>query len=363
VDVINAMLNPEIKIVAENAAGTELCEFKKASFISFTRFLSSVGELTFVIPRTDPNFVHLVGLKTHLKVFRDGVLVWKGIYDYLREDMYTYTVFASTYESLLDYYLINPTAAATSTSRAFTTKKLGTEIAQILFNEAVAKTNSLLSGFTLGTVENPYTPGTTTEMTASYSFDYDKLSYVIRSLAKSGGADWKMGFDKTFNFYRRLGSDKAAIVFHIKDGEPSNIVDFKRDQDFRKIGNSIFAFGVGVKVNFLKSVKTDATSQTTHGLMERNLGMPKDLIDQAALDKLVDDQIQVTKLPTSVVAPSLIIKNVGFLTGWDVGDNVVIDLNIGQTALTEYKRVLGINAYYSQSGAETVHVYLGDKKV
>ena len=346
-----------IKVVAENEAGTELCEFENAKNIRWSRFLSSIGELFFTLKKDDAKFANLTPLKTYLKVTKDGVAVWRGVYDFLREDRYKYSIFASTFESLLKYYLVDPTNAATSSLRAFTGKKLGTEVAKILFDEAVAKTSSKLAAFTDGTIENPYTPATTTEMTPNMEFNYDQLYEAITNIAKTGGADWEIGLDKTFNFYRRKGSNKPDISFRFYDNQPSNMVDYTRDLDFRKISNKLYTFGVGVGANYLKSTSTDATSTSSYGLMEGNLGMPKVLVDQASLDKVTAQSIAVFKDPNETISPS-ILPQVVLFDGWSLGDNVTVEIVSGGTSLSAYKRIIGVLVSYTDSHTELVTPYL-----
>jgi len=356
------MVSPTIKIIVESSAGVESGEFENARDISLTRFLSSIGELVFTIPKDDPKFALLTGKKSRLKVIRNGTTIWRGVYDYLRETPDNYVIFASTLESILMDYLVDPDAPTTSTIRKFTTKKIGTEIVQVLFNESKAKTGSNFSDFTLGTIENPYTPGTTTELTTNAEFNYENLFDAISLMAQGGGADFEVTTAKAFNFLRRKGTDHPNVVLHLKDEEPSNISTYQRDTDFRRIGNDIYAFGVGVGVNFLKSVKTDATSQSTYGLIQKNLGMPKVLVAQTSLDKLVADQINLIKDPPQTTTPLLVADGIGFLDGWDLGDNVKVDIDHGGTIINEYRRVLGFQVAYGNTGAENVYVYLGVKR-
>lgn len=353
------MVNPDIKIVVENNSGTELGEFENAKDISLTRVLSSVGELVFTIPKEDPKFSLLSGLKSHLKVVRNGTVIWKGNYDFLRENLDSYVIFGSTYEALMDYYLVVPDAPSTSTVRKFTGKKIATEIIQVLFNEVTALSNSLLAfPFSMGTLENPYTPSTTTEMTVNMEFEYDTLLDVVQRGAYAGGADFEITTEKVLNFYRRKGANKPNIVLHLKDLEPSNIRDFQKDTDFRRIGNDIYAFGVGVGVNFLKANSADATSQSSYGLVQRNLGIPKNLVDQATLNKLVADQINLVKSPPSLTTPKVMPSGFDLFNGWDLGDNVYIDIDHGGTLVTEYQRVIGVQLAYANNGAESIFVYL-----
>lgn len=356
------MISPDLHIVVETAAGVETGEFENAKNIVFTSFLSGVGELSFRIGRNDPKYLLLSGLTSHIKVVRDGAVVWKGVFDFVRETRDQYHIFASSYESLLSYYLVQPDAPTTSTTRAFSGKKLGTQIAQIIFNEAKALSGSLLSSFTLGTIQNPYEEGTSTEITSDWAFDYTNLFSAIEQLAFSGGADFYMGLDKTFNFVRSRGGDKEDIVFHYNADEPSNIIDFERDVDFRKIVNKTYVFGVGVGTNFIKAIDEDATSRGEYGLKERNLGMPKVLVDQDALDKLSADQLKKLKVPSEEVSPSIIPSNIGLFDGYVLGDCVKMVITKGQTDIDVWRRVIGVAVYYSPSGAESVHVYLEPKK-
>lgn len=359
------MESPKIRIVVEDIAGNRYGEFENAKDISVTDMLpitGLLGELVFTIPKDDAKFSLLTGMKSVLSFERNGTVIKKFVYDYFRETTDNYTIWGTSYESLLMRYLVAPTNSATSTVRSFAAKKLGTEIAQILFSEAVAKTSSLLASFTVGTVQNPYTPSTVTEMTSNFEFNYESTYDAILQVALTGGADFELTNSKVFNFYRNKGSDKANVVLHLRSEGPANILGYQRDVDFRKMGNKIYAFGVGVGVNFLRSIKEDSTSQTAYGLLEKNLGMPKSLVDQAALDKLVDDQIKLVKNPPETVEPKMLSNSLELLDGWDLGDNVKIDIVDGETTIDKYMRVLGYNLAYSNSGAESVYVYLGTKK-
>lgn len=358
------MANPKIQIIAEDLSGNRICEFHLAKRRTFTKFLSSVGELVFDLKFDDPKFALLTGVKTVLKVYRNGTAIWAGNYDYLVSDKSIHTIFASSFERLLDDYLVEPDAAATSTVRKFTDKKLGTEVAQIIFDEAKNKSGSNLSTFSLGTIENPYTPSTTSEMTADFEFDYNSDFDAIQLVALTGKADFEITPAKAFNFYRRKGADKPNVLFRLKDTEPSNIVNFKREVDFRPIGNKIYAFGVGTRVNFLKSSQTDSSSQTTYGLKEKNLGIPKTLVDQESLDKVTAEQIKVTKQPSDKLSPTLVVREGGIdlFDGWDLGDNARILVDYGSTAVDKYMRIIGVQCSYADTGAENVYLYLQEKE-
>lgn len=356
------MVSPNIRIIVENESGVAQGEFQNARNITWTRFLSGVGELAFTLSRDDTKFSLLTPMKSHIKVVRDGTVVWKGVFDFFRESKNDYTIWASSYESLLDYYLVQPDAPSTSTVRSFAAKKLGTEIAQVLFAEAEALTDSLLEGFTVGTVENPYEDATVTELTADFDFDYDTLYEVIERLAQVGGADFEIDFNKQFNFYRSKGSAKPNIVFRLVDGEASNITEFRRDVDYRKIGNKLYTFGVGVRANFLKEIQSDATSQTSYGLMERNLGMPRNLVDQDTLTKITKDRLKLTKQPEELISPSIILSTIGLYDGWEIGDTITLVISVGATNISVSRRIIGVATSYSNSGAESVNVYMENVK-
>lgn len=351
-------MNSNVKIVVENISGTQLGEFTKARDISHTRFINSVGELVFRISKDDPKFSLLSGLKTHLSVYDEGTRVWRGVFDFYREDKNDFVIFASTFESLLDYYLVDPTAIGTSSVRTFTAKKIGTQIADVLFDEAVAKSNSLLSAFTQGTIQNPYEEGTTTEMVVNMEFNFETVFQAIAYCAAAGGADFEITFNKQFNFLRRKGSNKDNVVLYFRKGEISNLRDYQREVDYRRISNKLYAFGVGYGANYLKSSITDATSQSTYGLLEGSLGMPKVLVDQDTLDKAVADQIEVTKEPSEIVSPIVVPARIGLYDGWDLGDNIYIDIEDGQTDIYAQRRIVGVQVNYTNEKARSVYTYL-----
>jgi len=351
------MARPTYKWILCDQNDNEVGEVEQAKERVWTRLLSSWGEATFWLKYDDPKISLITVRSTRLKIVRDGTIVWYGEIDYRQPTQDGITYIASTLEELLRYYLVAPDNEASGSARLFTDKAPGTEIVQVLYGEATGKTGSKLSGVATGTIENP--TGETSATT--FTFDYQDTYTAIQTMAAIGSCDWEIiPSANTFNFYRRKGGNVTDFELYLDDKQPSNLVNFLGREDGRYIANKIYGFAAGVGVNYLKDVQSSSASTGDYGLLERGVYF-KDVDTSGALSGKVADYLKTSKEPSKDFSGKLSTKVEPF-DGWDLGDNIKININWGSVSYSEWRRIVGLRVDVAENGEETTNLYLDSTK-
>lgn len=323
----------------------------------WTRFLSDWGEASFWLKYNDPKVSLITVRSTRLKITRNGITDWYGEIDYRQPSQDGITYIASTLEELLRYYLVAPDNEASGSARLFTDKAPGTEIVQVLYGEATGKVGSKISGVATGIIEDP--TGATSATT--FTFDYQNTYTAIQTMAAIGSCDWEIiPSAMTFNFYRRKGSDVSDFELYLDEQQPSNLVNFLGKEDGRSMANKVYGFAAGVGVNYLKEVQTNDTSTGNYGLLERGVYF-KDVDTSGALSGKVADYLKTSKDPSKDFSGKLSTK-VTPLDGWDLGDNIKININWGSVAYSEWRRIIGLRVDIADNGEESTNLYLDSTK-
>lgn len=350
------MSTPNYEFIATNNAGTELAVFANAKDRMWSRLLSRPGEAQFRIKQKDAlaKDAYIQPGVMHLKIKRDGSLVWGGLIDRLTEGVYDIVVHASSYEKLLQFNI-------TGYQAQYTDKRIGTEIVQPLWDAAKIASNSLLTNFTSTTIQNPYVSGTAEKyITGTVTFDYENLLSVYQKLTEIGQADWatsgntnNVAFEitpnKVFNFYRNLGSNQNAVSW-VLGGQ---IRDFSYVIDTNNLFNSVTGVGVGTGASLLTETESDASSQSTYGL--RQIAEPfKDLEVSASLDPRTKAFLKGYKDPAIFLQANLEPGLIPF-SGYALGDSVKINVSRGHTAVVDqWYRVIGLQVKILENGAEVI---------
>jgi hypothetical protein len=348
---------PAYKFILCDSSDTEIGEVEQGKNRVWTRFLSDWGEASFWLKFDNPKISLITVRSTRLKITRNGTTVWYGEIDYRQpsQDGITYT--ASSLEELLRYYLVSPDNEASGSARKFTDKAPGTQITQVLFGEATGKTGSKLSGVTTGTIENP--TGATSAVT--FTFDYQDTYTAIQTMAQIGSCDWEIvPQTRTFNFYRRKGTDISNFELYLDDKQPSNLMNFVGREDGRAIANKVYGFAAGVGVNYLKEVQTDSSSTGTYGLLEQAMYF-KDVDTSGALSGKVADYLKTSKDLSKDFSGKL-STDVEPLVDWYLGDNINVNINWGSVSYAERRRVIGLKVSIADNGAESTDLFLDSTK-
>jgi hypothetical protein len=180
-------------------------------------------------------------------------------------------------------------------------------------------------------------------------------------MAQIGSCDWEiLPADKRIEFYRRKGSDITSFELYLDDKQPSNLVNFVGREDGRSITNKVYGFAAGAGVNYLKSVQTDNASTGTYDLLEKAVYF-KDVDTSGALSGKVADYLKTSKDPSKDFSGKL-STNVAPLDGWDLGDNLKININWGSVSYSEWRRIIGLKVTIADNSEESVDLYLDTTK-
>ena len=316
---------------------------KEGKVLEYSDFLSSYGELRFRIQTKDPVASQgvLNPYQNHIKLYRDNALVWAGVVISLPERNHTYIeVVAKTYA----YLFTKVQVAHTSTTPDYREFKTGTMATAIttLFNEGKAVTSSPIVGYTLGTVDNPNYPWSTTAWTFtdafSMRFEYANLFSVINSFADITNADWTVSMDKVFTFRTLIGRDRPDISFRY--GKGGNVENYNSPLDGEKYVNDFIVASLdksGAKI--IKWNGTDTSTYATHGRLF-GAALINENLDQNFLNEKGKAIFGLNKRLDSEV--SVMLNSKALPMGvYDLGDTVKINISDGPIEVNQSCRIVG----------------------
>jgi hypothetical protein len=163
-----------------------------------------------------------------------------------------------------------------------------------------------------------------------------------------------------FNFYDRKGSNVSSFELYLDDKQPSNLMNFIGREDGRAVANKVYGFAAGVGVNYLKQVETDGTSSGTYGLLERAVYF-KDVDTSGALSGKVADYLKTSKDLSKDFSGKL-STNVAPLDGWDLGDNILVNISWGSVKYAAWRRIIGLKVTVADNNQESTDIFLDSTK-
>lgn len=354
---------PKYVVVIKDITGANSYEFAGISDIAWEWYENEVGRCVFKIPHNDLNLSATSVSATafsEIIIYRNGSLVWQGFIAYLLDNVDSTTVYGLTYLEILKWYRVGY-------NTAYTTKKIGSEFISPIYDIIAAYTGNFLSAkITKGTIENPYTTGTTTQKTVTKTvFDEDFFTIlqdmVGVSRADSPSGAWKqdtvfnISFSETaptFSFLRDVGTNKADVIYELD----SEIVDFSYGTDFRFIRNDVKGFGIQSGPLVLTSPQADATSRSSFYLRQYSPYFGS-VTDQTQLDEMSKDILKDFKDPTRNFSITL-AAGLSPFDGYVMGDGIKVRINRGRISLDEYFRVTGMEVSLANKGVEMVRPIL-----
>lgn len=355
------MVQPKYSIILRLPAG-ERYEFEQFSDFRYEDYENEVGRCTFSLPSDDPKMANLQDLNKFVQIFifRDTVLAWQGFVAFVSDDTDKTTFYGLSLLECLKWY-------RSGYNVTYTDKKIGTEIISPIWDAIDSRTGAVLGDLIAkGTMEDPYTTGTTTAKTISRTmFDEDFFTFcqqmVAISKADSPSGAWVQNTvmavslsetAPTFSFLRNVGADKPQAIFELD----SEISDFLYTQDYRFIKNDIKGLAIITGPSVVTSAQADTTSRTAHYL--REISPVFDSIStQGELDERTKNFLKENKdietnwylSFTSSLAP---------YNGYVMGDNILVRINKGRVNLNSYFRVIGMEVTVTNQGSEITHPIL-----
>lgn len=354
-------VQPTYQIVLKLPTG-ERYEFEKFSDFRYEDYENEVGRCVFSVPFNDPKLSNLTDTNKFIQIyiFRNAVLKWQGFVAYVSDDVNKTTFYGLSLLECLKWYRVGYNAV-------YTTKKIGSEIISPIWDAIDARTGAVLGDLiSKGTIENPYTTGTSTEKTISRTmFDEDFFTLcqqlIAISWADSPSGAWIQNTvmavslsetTPTFSFLRNVGENKPQVIFELD----SELSDFLYTQDYRFIKNDIKGLAILSGPIVATSAQADTASRDLHYLREIS-PLFDSISTQGELDERTKNFLKESKeietnwylAFTSSLAP---------YTGYVMGDNVLVRLNRGRVSLNSYFRIIGMEVTVTDQGSEMVYPIL-----
>lgn len=349
--------------------------------LRYSKELSDYGFCTFRISTQDPLFTTygdiIVPHRYHVRIKRGQATVWQGaIVDNLQRTKNFVEVKAAEYEFYLNKVLIKrtsavgygevaPTADIGLHYRVFSSGTMATAATNIV-NEAKSALGSshLMSGLTIGTVENPdfpnnYSTAAGKALTGAWTFnsdvvlqfDYQSVLYALKAFGVYAQADFQLTPSLVFNFEKFLGNKQPNLSFEYS--QRGNIVDYNAPRLGSSMINDYFGIATAPDGTVLHSEKTNETSKRTYGLMQGAIAFA-DVKDQNALAGRLEEDLFLVKDPADSPL-NLILNENGYPLGqYDIGDLVNVKIVDGAINFSSVKRVVGITVNLHNTGRELI---------
>jgi hypothetical protein len=361
----------------------------RGTILTFSKELSDFGQCKFRVLAFDQILTQYGDIlqphQYHVRVRRNGKVVWQGaIIDNTKRTTQFIEVLAAEYEFYLSKVLVkrSSTDPATGTAngiyRIFSSGTLSTAVTNII-DETIAlldttnNSSSILSGMTLGTVENPnYAPNMTDSTGASLTgawnfttnfqltYDFQTVLYVLKSLGIYSYADFYIDNSLVFNFEKFVGNNRHYDVNFIfnKSGEvaQSNIIDYNLPRLGGSMVNDLYGIATDTNGVVLHKDHTDQTSITANGLMQ-GVAAYSDIKDSGILDARVQAELPLVATPDETNAMVVLNETTAYPLGiWDIGDIVTINVQNTGVSFDEIRRIVGVSVQVNDTGRETTVV-------
>jgi len=388
----------QIEVLKNNGDGTttKVAEIinpmalnKAGTILTFSKELSDFGLATFRVSAFDDILTQygdiLVPHQYHIRLRRNGAIVWQGaIIDNPKITKDYIEVQCAEYEWYLSKVLINRTSndPATGTAdgifRIFNGSTMSAAITAVMnetittFNQSTNKT-SVLSGMTLGTIENPnYPPNMTdnlgNDLTGVWNFttnlqltyDFQSVLYVLKSFGTYAYADFYIDSNLVFNFEKFVGNDRhydVNFVFN-KSGNfsQSNIVDYNIPRLGQRMVNDLWGIATDTNGVILNKEKTDQASITANGLMQ-GVAAYADIKDSGILDARTAAELPLVSTADQNNVTVVLNETAAYPLGlWDIGDIVSLKIKNNGVDFSDSRRIVGVTVQVNSTGRELTTV-------
>jgi hypothetical protein len=346
--------------------------------IRYSKELSDYGTCTFRMSAFDPILTTVGDIiqphKYHVRLKRGNVVVWQGaiIANKKRTSEYI-EVYAVQYIWYLDHLLVNRTSADaagnTNIFRIFSTGTMDTAVTALI-NETISKISGvhILSGMTIGTVENPNYPPNTVDASfnniggqpwnfTSYwtlQFDFKSVLYVLKTFGIYAYADFEIDNNLKFNFKKQIGNNhKYGITFSY--GSSGNILEYNLPRLGDRMANKLWGIATDGNGVIIQKDQSDEMSQKTYGLMEQVASF-RDVINVNALDTRLAAELPLVGTPDETNVQLTLNEKAYPYGQFDVGDIVTVKIVNRSVNFLDTRRVVGITVDVHETGRETIVV-------
>jgi hypothetical protein len=358
---------------------------KSGYILTYSKELSDFGQCQFRVSAFDPILTQygdiLVPHQYHVRLRRNGVIVWQGaIIDNTVRNSQFIEVIAAEYEFYLSKIFVNRTSndpatgAANGVFRIFNSGTMASAVTTFM-NETIATLNnstnssSILSGMTLGTIENPNYPPNLTDssgvsLTGAWNFstalqltyDFQTILYILKSFGIYSYADFYIDNNLQFNFNKFVGNDRHYDVNFVFTKHSSNIVDYNLPRFGQRMANDVFGIATDTNGSVLHVEKSDQNSISTYGLMQGTAAY-SDVKDSGILGARVVAELPLVATPNETNAMVVLNETAAYPLGlWGIGDIVNISVNNNSVDFDQVRRIVGASVQVNGTGRETTTV-------
>jgi len=246
--------------------------------------------------------------------------------------------------------------------RSFNNVSLGTAV-QTLVQEAIARSNSLLSDVTIGTIENPVDPaGAEIKFTSDQFLYGETILNWIDYARVIGDADYWMDENDKFHFVKKKGIRRPEIMFRLHFGEAGNNLSALDVRSTKlEMYNKIVVFGAGTGIERKMYTAEDASAQSKYGL--REIALPaRELDTEAGAEAWGRNLLKQYSQPYRMIAFTPAGSHIPF-EGFELGDEISVSVKWYMFNFLKWLRITGLETYVDQNNIESHNYILEEPKV
>lgn len=374
------ILNKDLEKVVELRNFYPLNE--QGVIIRYSNEMSDYGQCIFRIPTKDSVFSEYGDFikphKYHVRVVRGREIVWQGaIIDNPERNKLYVEVVAAEYLFYLDRILIRRDSDKPATEgydesnyKVFNSGTMASAVTTTI-NNAKSDFGSahVLSGLTIGTIENPDYPNGFIDsnkkaLTGAWSFsddvavqfDYHSVLYVLKSFGVYSGADFEITNSLQFNFKKLIGQRIKGISF-VFGRVGANMVDYNLPRYGRRQVNHLLGIGAdldGVVLHDFEAGRNDSSIKE-YGLLQEAKAF-SDVKDKNNLGARVREEGSLMSEPEEGPVNVILNEKAYPIGQYGIGDVVWVEINDGVISYRKERRVVGITVNLHNTGREMVAI-------
>lgn len=335
----------------------EIWDFRN---VGWSRYDRLPGKAFATLYQDSPHLTKFSPLLTHVRLWRVATSGNTELYNgkYIDYDSTGDDVILTFFDYIAEF----------AVSRAgyrtlYPTKKLGTEIAQVEVDAAIAATFSPLGFITRGTVEDPVGQDGVTVITTNSEFgllDQPRLQllYDLSEMARANTTNHvtfsiSRTAPFTFTFLKNAGT--ARDIGLTLNG---SVTDYDYLPNWSRYRNDIATLGTTVGGGSTEIVETDETAAAARS-RRQDVATIKTLLGIVGSAVESDQQVAATSRILTIATkrtPALSIRlSRGTLepfSGWDICDTTPVEIVNGVDSLTTSQRIVGVRGLYTEAGED-----------
>lgn len=367
------MANARTVVEVLNRSGSRIGEIRNlypinesGMILQYSQELSDWGTCKFRVATSDPSLTSYGDiLEPHvnqIRIKRGQKVVWQGaIVDNTERNKNYVEVVANEYLWYLDKVLVRRDTTVNPGDgkkhlRVFDSGTLKTAVTNV-FNQGVTDSgNSLLSGASIGTVNNPNFPAIyslsgawTFSSTFALQFDYHTALYVLKAFGIYSEYDFELTSDLTFNFKKRIGNQ--LFKFSFEYGQYGNIVDYNIPRLGKRMVNDLVGMAATDQGELLHVPKSNEGSINTYGKLE-GVSAYMDVKNKDTLKGRVKEELRLISRPENSPINVVLDEKGAPFGQYGIGDIVKVKIKDHNIDFDDWRMIVGTTVSLHNTGRE-----------